>query len=71
MQVIAHQAEGQQPQTKPIPAPDQPVQVFLPVPVIPEHRLALVASGDDVVDGPLRLQTQRPRRKSIIQEAHG
>jgi hypothetical protein len=34
MEVIAHQAERQQPQAKPIPAPNQPVEVFLPVAVI-------------------------------------
>ena len=71
MEVVAHQAKGQHPQAKPLPTPNQPIEVLLPIPVIPEHRLALVASRDDVIHGPLSLQTQRPRHDSIIQEAHG
>ncbi len=71
MEVVTHQAEGQHPQAKPLPAPNQPIEILLPVPVIPEYRLALVPSRDDVINGPFRLQPQRPRHTSIIQEAHG
>ena len=56
---------------KPIPATDQPIQVLLPVPIIPVHRLALVAPGEDVNNRTLRLQPQRASHNSIIHEAHG
>jgi hypothetical protein len=69
--MISHQAIGQYPQPEPLPAPDKPVQILLPVTIVPEDCLALVAPSYDVIDGPFRLQPQRPRHPSIIQEIHG
>jgi hypothetical protein len=44
---------------EPLAAPAQPIQILLAIPIIPEDQLAFVASRDDVIDGPFRLQPQR------------
>ena len=58
MDVVVHQAEGEDLETEPVAEGDQAIKVSLPVVAVDEDRLALVAARNDVVDGAFGVETE-------------
>jgi hypothetical protein len=69
--MVVQQAIRVEPEPEPLAVPLQPLQIGLPVPVVAEDSLALVAAPDDVVNGAFSLQPPAAADEpwlSIIQE---
>src|SRR6266545_1089840 len=71
VKMVRHQAVGENPDAEALAVAFEPFQVGLPVLVVPEDRPTLIATSDDVINGPLRLQTQRPHHPFHNTGTHG
>jgi hypothetical protein len=56
MNVVAHQAVGQDRKLQTIAADAQTIEIETPVEIVPKDVSSLVAASDDVIDGPLALE---------------
>jgi hypothetical protein len=63
MDVIRHQAEGQQAEPEAPAIVRQPFEIHAAVLIVTEDHTSGVAAGSDVVDGPGQLEAKRARHR--------
>ncbi len=70
MDMVAHQAIRQQPKAELLPVVPETPKVILPIRIVQENGLPLVAPDDDVVQCPRKLNPQRASHDRIVSSCH-